>query len=62
MIKRAVTTLIASAFLVGASAQMSLADGDHAPIGDAIKDVPIFDAHIHYKSPAWDEYPVSSII
>jgi hypothetical protein len=24
--------------------------------------LPIFDAHIHYKQPAWDQYPVSSII
>ena len=32
------------------------------PIGDAIQDVPLFDAHIHYKQPAWDAYPVKSII
>ncbi len=38
------------------------ADGDHAPIGDAVKDLPIFDAHIHYKEPAWKQYPVKSII
>jgi predicted TIM-barrel fold metal-dependent hydrolase len=39
-----------------------LADGNHTPIGDAIKDVPLFDAHIHYKEPAWGAYPVKSII
>lgn len=38
------------------------ADGDPPPIGSAIKDVPIFDAHIHYKEPAWAPYPVDSII
>ncbi len=38
------------------------ADGDHAPIGDAVAELPIFDAHIHYKEPAWDAYPVESII
>lgn len=38
------------------------ADGNHAPIGDAVKDLPIFDAHIHYKQPAWGQYPVKSII
>jgi predicted TIM-barrel fold metal-dependent hydrolase len=43
-------------------ATSTLADGDHAPIGEAIKDVPLFDAHIHYKEPAWDAYPVKSII
>jgi predicted TIM-barrel fold metal-dependent hydrolase len=31
-------------------------------IGPAIKDVPIFDAHIHYKEPAWKPYPVSTVI
>jgi len=35
---------------------------DHAPIGAAVKDLPIFDAHIHYKEPAWAQYPVKSII
>ncbi len=38
------------------------ADGDHAPIGKAVNDLPLFDAHIHYKEPAWDAYPVESII
>ena len=38
------------------------ADDSHAPIGDAAKDLPIFDAHIHYKQPAWDQYPVKSVI
>ena len=35
---------------------------DRNPIGDAVKDLPIFDAHVHYKEPAWDAYPVKSII
>ena len=38
------------------------ADDTHAPIGDAVKDLPIFDAHIHYKEPAWEPYPVKSVI
>lgn len=38
------------------------ADGDHTPIGDAVKDLPLFDAHIHYKQPAWSAYSVQSII
>lgn len=41
---------------------MARADADHAPIGDAVSDLPIFDAHIHYKEPAWASYPVESII
>ncbi|MEP3279902.1 MAG: amidohydrolase family protein [Stappiaceae bacterium] len=39
-----------------------LADDMGEPIGEGINEVPIFDAHIHYKEPAWDQYPVSSII
>jgi hypothetical protein len=31
-------------------------------IGPAIRDVPIFDAHIHYKEPAWEPYPVKTVI
>lgn len=44
------------------SPTVAKADGDHTPIGDAIKDMPLFDAHIHYKKPAWDKYPVKSVI
>lgn len=33
----------------------TLAQADHA-------DLPIFDAHVHYKDPAWGPYPVESII
>lgn len=42
----------------------TIAIADHAsdPIGDAVSELPIFDAHIHYKEPAWDEYPVENII
>jgi predicted TIM-barrel fold metal-dependent hydrolase len=32
------------------------------PIGDAIRDVPIFDAHMHYKKPAWAAYPVKTVV
>lgn len=51
--------VVAGLLFVGAQAA---ADGDHAPIGDAIHDLPIFDAHVHYKEPAWDAYSVESII
>ena len=40
----------------------AMAHDDATPIGDAIKDVPLFDAHVHYKQPAWGPYPVESII
>jgi predicted TIM-barrel fold metal-dependent hydrolase len=31
-------------------------------IGEAIGEVPIFDAHMHYKQPAWGPYPVGTVI
>lgn len=31
-------------------------------IGPAIRDVPIFDAHMHYKQEAWEPYPVRTVI
>jgi len=40
----------------------SLAHKHAKPIGDAIKDVPLFDAHVHYKEPAWGPYPVESVV
>ena len=39
-----------------------LADDNHTPIGDGVNDLPLFDAHIHYKQPAWEAYPVESVI
>ena len=41
---------------------MALADGDHTPIGEGVHDLPLFDAHVHYKEPAWGPYPPESII
>lgn len=35
---------------------------DQKPIGDGAKDLPLFDAHIHYKEPAWGPYPPKSVI
>ena len=62
MIMRLLTTLFFACALFAGTTFIAEADGDHAPIGDAVKDVPLFDAHIHYKFPAWDKYPVKSII
>ena len=38
------------------------ADGTHAPIGEAVNELPLFDAHMHYKEPAWDAYPVADVV
>ena len=43
-------------------AQTALADDSLTPIGAAIDEVPLFDAHMHYKEPAWQAYPVESVI
>ena len=39
-----------------------MADETAAPIGAAIDEVPIFDAHMHYKEEAWARYPVATVI
>ncbi|WP_235871384.1 amidohydrolase family protein [Shimia sediminis] len=39
-----------------------MADSSETPIGEAVNDLPLFDAHMHYKEPAWDPYPVESVI
>jgi predicted TIM-barrel fold metal-dependent hydrolase len=38
------------------------ADERKPAIGDAIDNVPIFDAHMHYKEPAWQPFPVQTVI
>jgi predicted TIM-barrel fold metal-dependent hydrolase len=54
----------AAAFIVAALliAAPSIAHEHDKPIGDEIKNVPIFDAHVHYKEPAWGPYPPKSVI
>lgn len=59
--KQRILGLVSGAALMIASGT-AFADGDHAPIGDAVHKIPLFDAHIHYKEPAWDRYPVETII
>ncbi len=31
-------------------------------IGPAIRDVPIFDVHMHYREAAWQPYPIKTVI
>ncbi len=57
------TFLFVSVALSPASAHESHSHDDpDAPIGDAVNDLPLFDAHIHYKEPAWGPYPVEKVI
>lgn len=45
-----------------ASLELARADDQNTPIGDAIRDVPIVDTHMHYKERAWAPYPVETVI
>ena len=38
------------------------ADDNHGYIGEAAKDLPLFDAHIQYKEPAWGPYPPEVVV
>lgn len=38
------------------------ADSGQVPIGKAIVDVPLFDAHMHYQQPAWEPYSVGTVL
>ncbi|MDH3598552.1 MAG: hypothetical protein OEU26_02810, partial [Candidatus Tectomicrobia bacterium] len=38
------------------------ADEQQQAIGEAVAKLPIFDAHMHYKEPAWQPFPVQTVI
>ncbi len=50
--------LIATTILFAMFSHSSSAD----EIGPAIKEVPIFDAHMHYREAAWQAYPIKTVI
>jgi predicted TIM-barrel fold metal-dependent hydrolase len=43
-------------------ATASVAGDKHPHIGDGIKDLPLFDAHIHYKEAAWGPFPPATVL
>ena len=53
--------LMALAVVWSALSMAAQAD-EQQPIGAAIGEVPIFDAHMHYKQPAWEAYPPATVI
>ena len=55
---RTLISALAAALTLAVAAGPAVAD----EIGPAIRDVPIFDAHMHYKIGAWDPYPVETVI
>lgn len=57
-----VKTLNLIIVLAGTLLSTSIILADDQPIGAAIADVPLFDAHVHYKEPAWIPYPVAKVM
>ena len=54
---------MSAGFVISTFGAASLAQAENAPpIGEAILELPLFDAHIHYKEPAWDAYSVEDIV
>ena len=47
---------------ISANISSSLAADNHAVIGDAVDDLPLFDAHVHYKEPAWEPFPPDVVL
>ena len=41
---------------------MQLSASDDTPIGDAVNELPIFDAHMHYHEPVWSSVEPSLVI
>ena len=40
----------------------SAADESAKQIGKAVENLPLFDAHVHYKEPAWGPYPPATVM
>jgi len=60
--KHGVLSLMLTALLGAVTGPLAHAHDEKAPIGDAIAQVPLFDAHVHYKQEAWDPFPVETVI
>jgi len=56
-----VFSILAFVFAISIPA-ISVSNDNHGYIGDDIYKLPLFDAHIHYKEPAWRVYPPETVI
>lgn len=54
--------LVAGPALAASLVVSSFADEDHRHIGDGAATLPLFDAHVHYKEPAWGPYPPATVL
>lgn len=41
---------------------LMVASANADPIGDHVDQLPVFDAHVHYKEPAWGPYPPGTVV
>lgn len=55
-------TIFAAALVLVLYPSAIYAHDNDEPIGDAVNELPLFDAHVHYKQPAWQRFPVESIL
>lgn len=60
--RKTATLVAALIWTAGALAGSPALAHEDEPIGAAVEELPLFDAHVHYKEPAWGPYPVESII
>ena len=56
--------LAACGLLMGAlqTFTSALAQDGQAVIGDGARELPLFDAHMHWKRPAWEAYPPAAVL
>ena len=59
---RAVGIMCGVTLLAVAHAGTAAADEATDPIGKGAETLPIFDAHIHYKPPAWGSYLPATVL
>jgi len=55
-------TLFFSTVFVALITYSALADDNSGYIGDDVEKLPLFDAHVHYKEPAWAPYPPETVL
>ena len=50
------------AFGLSQPTALMAADDELGTIGDGAQDLPLFDAHMHWKRPAWEVYPPATVL
>jgi len=54
--------LVMATALAACHSAIADSDGKHDHIGDGIAELPIFDAHMHYKAQAWGPVPPKAVL